>query len=165
MVRLKLGLWLEEVIWESFINKLDTKRSNLPLDNTRVFTFSLNLHLDYKSIPSLYAIHLAPLFLGFLGPLGFLRPYIVIHHNFLLLFYSTAPIYNAELQLLFIGFYSTTPIWTMRWSWPLDGWRILINPIRSWSPWSRKILNPSIETNFHWIESESYLNSAKKGNL
>ena len=29
----------------------------------------------------------------------------------------------------------------MRWSWPLDAWRILINPIRSWSPRSRKILN------------------------
>jgi len=28
----------------------------------------------------------------------------------------------------------------MRWSWPLDAWRILINHIRSWSPWSRRIL-------------------------
>jgi len=42
-----------ERTWESFINKLDTKRSNLPLDDTRVFIFSLNLLLEYKSIPSL----------------------------------------------------------------------------------------------------------------
>ena len=41
--------------WESFINKLDTKRSNLLLD-TRIFTIPLNLCLDYKSIPSLYAL-------------------------------------------------------------------------------------------------------------
>ena len=40
---------------ESLINKLDTKRSNIHLDDTRVFTFSLNICLDYKSIPSLYA--------------------------------------------------------------------------------------------------------------
>jgi len=45
----------EERIWESFINKLDTKRSNLPLDDTRVFTFPLNVCPIYKSIPSLYA--------------------------------------------------------------------------------------------------------------
>ena len=44
-----------ERIWESFVNKLYTKRSNLPLDDTRVFTFSLNLCLNYKSIPSFYA--------------------------------------------------------------------------------------------------------------
>jgi len=44
-----------ERTWESFINKLDTKSFNLPLDNTRVFTFSLNLRLYYKSMPSLYA--------------------------------------------------------------------------------------------------------------
>ena len=44
-----------ERTWERFINKLDTKRSNLLLDDTRVFTFPLNLCLDYKSIPSLYS--------------------------------------------------------------------------------------------------------------
>ena len=43
-----------EKTWESFTNKLDTKRYNLPLDDTRVFTFHLNLRLNYKSIPSLY---------------------------------------------------------------------------------------------------------------
>ena len=31
---------------ESFINKLDTKRSNLPLDDAKVFTFPLNLCQD-----------------------------------------------------------------------------------------------------------------------
>ena len=30
-------------------------------------------------------LHLAPLFLGFLGLLGLLGPYIIVHHNFLLL--------------------------------------------------------------------------------
>jgi len=35
----------------------------------------------------------------------------------------------------------------MRWSWSLDAWRILINPIRSWSPWSRRILDPLIFRN------------------
>ena len=29
----------------------------------------------------------------------------------------------------------------MRWFWSLDAWRILINFIRSWFPWSRRILN------------------------
>jgi len=43
-----------ERIWENFINKLDTKKSNIPLDDTRVFTFPLNLRLDYKNIPSLF---------------------------------------------------------------------------------------------------------------
>jgi len=43
-----------ERIWERFINKIDTKRSNIPLDATRVFTFFLNLDLNYKSIQSLY---------------------------------------------------------------------------------------------------------------
>ena len=45
----------EERTWESFINKFYTKRSNLPLDATRVFIFLLNLRLDYKNIPSIYA--------------------------------------------------------------------------------------------------------------
>ena len=44
----------------------------------------------------------------------------------------------------------------MRWSWPLDAWRILINPIRSWYPWSRRILDPLIfikkpSLNRNWI--------------
>ena len=44
----------------------------------------------------------------------------------------------------------------MRWSWLLDAWRILINPIRSWSSWSRRILNPLIfrnkfSLNMNWI--------------
>jgi len=42
----------EERTWESFMNKVDTNRSNFPLDDTRVFTFPLNLRLNYKSIPS-----------------------------------------------------------------------------------------------------------------
>jgi len=45
-----------ERTWENFINKLDTKRSNIPLDDTRVFTFFLNLCLDYKSIHFFYAL-------------------------------------------------------------------------------------------------------------
>jgi len=44
----------------------------------------------------------------------------------------------------------------MKWSWPLDTWRILINLIRSWSPWSRRILNLLIfrnkfSLNMNWI--------------
>ena len=77
----------EERTWESFINKLDTKISNLPLNDTRVFTFPLNLRLDYKSISSLYAPSHCSSFLAFYGLLDFSEPYIVIH-NFLLLFYS-----------------------------------------------------------------------------
>ena len=74
--------------------------------------------------------------------------------------------YNAWLQLLFIGFYNTTPIWSMRWSWSLDVWKILVNPIRSWSPWSRRILDPLIfRTRLHWIGIESYLYSTRKENL
>ena len=46
-----------ERTWESFINKLDTKRFNLSLDNT-----SVNLWLDYKSIPSLYHSYFTHLF-------------------------------------------------------------------------------------------------------
>ena len=45
-----------ERTWERFINKLDTKRSNFPLDDTRAFAFPLNLRLDYKIIPSLYTL-------------------------------------------------------------------------------------------------------------
>ena len=55
--------------------------------------------------------------------------------------------HNVGLQLLFIEFYNTTPIWTMRWSWPLDAWKILINLIWSWSPWSKRILDHSIFRN------------------
>ena len=36
--------------------KLDTKISNPPLDLTRVFTFPLNIDLDYKSISSFYTL-------------------------------------------------------------------------------------------------------------
>ena len=43
-----------ERTWKSFINNLDKKRSNLPLDDTRVFTFPLSLPLDNKSIHSFY---------------------------------------------------------------------------------------------------------------
>ena len=44
----------------------------------------------------------------------------------------------------------------MRWSWPLDAWKILINLIRSWSPWSRRILDLLIfknksSLNRNWI--------------
>jgi len=44
----------------------------------------------------------------------------------------------------------------MRWSWPLDAWRILINLISSRSFWSRRILNPLIfknkySLNRNWI--------------
>jgi len=73
-----------------------------------------------------------------------LRPCIIVHHNFILFFCSNL---QCWLQPLFIGFYNTTPIWTMRWSWSLDAWRILINPIRSWSPWFRRILDPLIFRN------------------
>ena len=45
----------KERTWESFINKLDAKRFNLPLDDTRVFTFPLNLYPDYKNVSFLYA--------------------------------------------------------------------------------------------------------------
>jgi len=73
-----------------------------------------------------------------------LRLCIIVHHNFILFFCSNL---QCWLQPLFIRFYNTTPIWTMRWSWSLDAWRILINPIRSWFSWSRRILNPLIFRN------------------
>ena len=50
-----LAYVLGERTWESFINKLDIKRSNISLDDTRIFAFPLNLRLNYKNIPSLYA--------------------------------------------------------------------------------------------------------------
>ena len=53
VVRPKLSLYPRGETWESCINKLGTKRSNIPLDDTRVFAFLLNLCLDYKNIPSL----------------------------------------------------------------------------------------------------------------
>ena len=54
-----------ERTWESFINKLGTKRSNFPLDDTRVFVFPLNPRLDYKSIPTLYTLSPCSSFLTF----------------------------------------------------------------------------------------------------
>ena len=44
-----------ERTWESLIDKLDSKRSNLLLDDTRVFTFPLNLYPRLQEYPSLYA--------------------------------------------------------------------------------------------------------------
>ena len=128
MVRPNLAYVHRERIWKSFINKLDIKRSNFPLDPTKVFTFSLNIDLEE------YTFSLCTLTL--------LLPFLVSYD----LFYLRL-IHNDGLQLLFIGFYNTTPIWTMRWSWSLDAWRILINPIRSWSPWFRRILYPLIFRN------------------
>ena len=55
-----------EKTWESFINRPCTKRSNLPLDATRVFTF----HLTSPRLQEYYLLSmhlsLAPLFLDFL---------------------------------------------------------------------------------------------------
>jgi len=124
------------------INKLDTKRSKLPLDDARVFTFPLNLRVDYKSIPSFYASSLCSSLSWPLGPSWLFRALYCCSPQL-----SSALIYNAGLQSLFIGFYNITLIWTMRCSWPLDAWRILINPIRSWSSWCKKILNPLIFRN------------------
>jgi len=50
-----LSIFTGRELERPFINKLDMNRSNFPLDLIRVFTFLLNLDLDYKSIPSLYA--------------------------------------------------------------------------------------------------------------
>ena len=146
-----------ERTWESFINKLNIKRSNLSLDAIRVFTFFLNLDVDYKSI-YLISMHLylASLFLGF-----FLISLVISTFFSLRLDWD-----QCWLQLLFIGFHRTTSIWTMRWSWPLDVWRILINPIRRWSHWFRRILDPLRfwDKNLHWIEIESYSYSTWKEN-
>ena len=97
-------------------------------------------------------LHIAPLFLAFLGPSWFCLTLLFT----ITFFYSSAPIYNVVLQSLFIRFYNTTLIWTMKWSWLLDTWRILINPVRSWSPWSWRILNLLIfrnksSLNRNWI--------------
>ena len=54
-----------ERTWESFINKLDTERSNFLLHATRVFIFYLNLELDYKSFFSLRTFNLLLSFLAF----------------------------------------------------------------------------------------------------
>jgi len=86
-------------------------------------------------------LHFSPLFLGL-----FLISLVFSSFFFLRLNLDQLEI-NAGLQPLFIRFYKTTPFWTMRWSWSLDAWRILINPIRSWSPWFRRILNPLIFRN------------------
>jgi len=61
----KLANVHEERTWESFIYKLDTKISNISLNDTRVFTFLLSLYLDYKSLPSLYASSPFSIFLTF----------------------------------------------------------------------------------------------------
>jgi len=47
-------------------------------------------------------LHLTLLFLGFLL-ISFAGDNLLVRDN-----------YNAELQSLFIGFYKTTPIWTMK---------------------------------------------------
>ena len=128
--------------------------TNLPLDATRVFTFHLNLALNYKSITfSLCTFNLLLSFLASSG-LHYLR-FSVVETPWDLFCWDN---YNAWLQSLFIGFYSTTPIWIKRWSWPLDDWRILINPFRNWSSWSRRILDLLIlkKKNLHWIGIKSY---------
>ena len=130
----------DERTWENFINKLDIKRSNFLFDATRVFTFLLNLDLDYKSI--ILSLCTFTLLLSFLA--SFWSPGVL--HLFLLEINFVETNYNVGLHSLFIRFYNTTPIWTMKWSWPLDGWRIL-NLIRSWSPWSRRILDHLIFRN------------------
>ena len=67
-------------------------------------------------------------------------------HIYLTLFlgflWSFKMIQYTRSQSIFLEFYSSNPILTLRWSWPSDAWRILINPIRSWSPQSRRILDP-----------------------
>ena len=123
------------------------KESNLPL-TTGVFNFLFNLELDYKSIIlSLFTFTLLLSFLGFL-----LISLVFITFFSLRLVFSVYN--NTWLQPLFIGFYNTTLKWTMRWAWTLGAWRILINPIRSWSSWSRRNLdrlifrNPSLNKNW-----------------
>ena len=103
----------------------------------------MNLCLDYKSIPFFYA--LSPFF-----SLSWLfRAYIVVSAPLLYL--------NLRLQSFIYKIlqYNSYLDYEMIF-WPLDGWRILINSIRSWSPWSRRILNPLIfrskpSLNRNWI--------------
>ena len=52
-----------ERTWESFINELDTKRSNLPLDDTRVFIFPFNL---FKLQEYIFSLCIFTLLLSFL---------------------------------------------------------------------------------------------------
>ena len=135
MVRSNLAYVHGERTCEGFINKLDTKRSNISLDLTRVFIFFLDLDLIYKSIPSLYVPSLYSS-LSWLLLISFSWDFLLVRDK-----------YNAGLQYLFIKFYNKTLIWTTRWSWSLNAWWILINYIWSWSPWSRRALNPSIFKN------------------
>ena len=123
--------------WEIFINRLGTKKSNLFLDATRVFTFHLNLALNYKSIT--FSLCTFNLFLSFLASSGLLcLRFSIVETPWDSFGWGN---YNTWLQPLFIEFYNTTPFWTMRWFWPFDGWRILIDPFRNWSPWSKRILD------------------------
>ena len=124
-----------------FIKRHGIKRSNLPLDATRVFTFLLNLDIDYKSI--ILSLSTFTLLLFFLASSDLLG---VLTFSSLRLDWD-----QSGLQSLFIGFYKTTLIWTMRWSWTLDAWRILINPIRSWFSWSIRILDPLIFKSKHFF--------------
>jgi len=119
----------EEKTWENFINKLDTKKSILPLDLTRVFIFPFNIGLNYKIISSFYAP----------SPYSSLSWLPMIFFKISLVFSTQQP---TGLQHLFMVFYITTLIWTMRWSWSSDAWRILFNPMRRWSSWSRRIKYP-----------------------
>ena len=132
-----------ERTWESFINKFDTKRSNISLDAIRVFTFFLNIDLNYKSITLSLCTFTLLLFLGFLGVLHFFVLYLLP--------------YNAGLQPLFIWFYNTTLIWTMRWSWPSNTliiWSIQLGvgllDLKEFYAFQ------FLETNLHWIEIEFY---------
>ena len=137
---------------------------DLTLDAIRVFTFPLNLDLDYKSI----TLSLCT-FILLLSVLGFLLISLMFSTIFFLRS-AWLSLLQCLVTTLFIGFYSTTLIWIMRWSWPLDGWRILINPFRNWPPWSRRILNPLIfrnksSLNRNLIQFVSYQNKKTHNRL
>ena len=82
------------------------KRSNLPLDAIRVFTFHLNLAQNYKSIT--FSLCTFNLLLSFMvsSDLLCLR-FSIVETPWNLFGWDH---YNAWLQPLFIGFYNTTPI-------------------------------------------------------
>ena len=103
-----------ERTWESFINRLHTKRYNFSFDATRVFTLHLNLTLNYKSFT--FFLCTFNLLLSFLASSGLLCLRFSVVKTLWDFFYWGN--YNALLQLLFIRFYNIVPIpiWTMRWS-------------------------------------------------
>jgi len=133
-----------ERTWESFINKLGIRNLTFLLISQE-YAFSLNLHLDNKSIPSLFALSPFALLLSFL----FLSCCDTIFYAIIFIYrvLQSKPYSNYEM-ILVVGCLKN-----------------LINHCISWFFLSRIILDlQTLETNLHWIEIEFYLEFTRKDN-